>query len=272
MSTAIAILPTANEWVMLKEMSHILKSSGMLPAGISSPAAALAIMMKGRELGMAPMYAFAHINLIKGKATQSAESMLAMILEDFPQTIINYVQYDKEGCIIEVTRPGWPMNRFSWTMEDAKAARLTTNENWMKYSRAMLRSRCVSEMARAIFPDSLKGASYTPEELGGDDPTLEPNDGEEVNVTPTETPKLPPEPPKYIFDRNVTAWLDLLTKHLTQKGIPPEEMAWYAEQLHGQQFSQTVINNLIEHRPFIADMQAKIDAGPQPEVLFADKA
>lgn len=51
-------------------------------------------------------------------------------------------------------------------MEDAKRANLTGKGPWVTYPAAMLRARCISSMARAMFPDALSGVVYTPEELG----------------------------------------------------------------------------------------------------------
>jgi hypothetical protein len=50
-------------------------------------------------------------------------------------------------------------------MEDAKVAGLLSKDTWKKYPEAMLRARCVAIVARALFPDAIMGASYTPEEL-----------------------------------------------------------------------------------------------------------
>lgn len=154
-----------HEWEIMKEQANILMRTGFLPAAIKGPEQCIAIMMKGKEIGMQPMQALSHINIIQGKPTISAEGMLALVFKAYPGTKLDYIQNDDESCEIEVTKPGGKLNRWSFSIEDAKKAGLTGKDSWNKYTRAMLRSRCISEMCRAMFPDAIQGISYTPEEL-----------------------------------------------------------------------------------------------------------
>lgn len=181
-------LVTTN-WNQMQSQANILVKSGFLPNTIKRPEQAMAIMQKGAELGIPPMQAFSHIHIISGKPTMSAELMMSQIYKLCPGAVINYVENDSEACIIEATRPGHKPTTFKFTMEDAKTAQLLSNPTWKKYARAMLRSRCVSEMARSLFPDCLSGVSYTAEELGA--PVNE--DGEVLEVEATVTQFKPDE-------------------------------------------------------------------------------
>lgn len=188
-----------DEWAMVKEMATILHGSGMLPESVKSPHAALAIILKGRELGFPPMASFSQINIIKGKPTLSAEGMLALIYKMYPNAEIEYLKNDTNVCEIEAVKNG-KKNKFSFTMEDAKTAKLLGKQNWQLYPRAMLRSRCISEMARSMFPECLMGCSYTEEELE-DIPHPPKNDQENDKVQKViEAPKNP-EPVVYSHDR-----------------------------------------------------------------------
>lgn len=155
-------------WQEMKAQATDLVRSGMLPNCIKKPEQAIAIMQKGAELGVPPMYAFAHIHVIQGKPTMSAELMMAQIHKHQPNAQINILRYDNEACEIEAIRPNCKPAKFSFTIEDAKRAELLSNPTWRKYPRAMLRSRCVSEMARTLFSDCISGVSYTAEEIGAD--------------------------------------------------------------------------------------------------------
>ena len=170
MSTALIpmgeLLPSQGTWDTMKRQGAELLKSGFLPASIKTPEQFIAIVLKGRELGLPPMYACNHIVVIQGKPTMSAEVQLAMIFKHCPTAKINYLEVSNDRCVVKASRDGANFSQFSFTMEDAKAANLTSKENWRKYPRAMLRSRCVSELARSLFPDCLAGVSYTPEELG----------------------------------------------------------------------------------------------------------
>ena len=149
------------------DLAQKLVASRLLPDSIKTPEQALAIMMKGKELGLLPMQAFAQINVIQGKPTLSPEGMLALIHQRFPKAVIKFVRLDRNGCEIHAARhAGEDLTKIAFEEEDAKSAGLLGKENWRKYPRAMYRSRAVAEMARTIFPDAIAGASYTPEELG----------------------------------------------------------------------------------------------------------
>ncbi len=156
-------------WAVLKEQATMLVKSGFLPVAIKTPEAAMAIMLKGRELGIPPMQAFAQISVIQGKPAIGSELMLALIYRRFPDAPIVTDQSDATAAIITARRPGSKKTTtFSFTMDDAKRAGLLTKQTWQQYPVNMLYWRCVSNMARALFPDCLMGCSHTPEELGAE--------------------------------------------------------------------------------------------------------
>lgn len=149
----------------MMRMAGELVKSGMLPQHIKTPAAAVAIMQKGKELGIAPMYAMSNIAVIQGKPTANSELMLALIYRDHGDDAIVFEESTADRCTVvykrrNATRPG----KFTFNMQEARTAGLSGG-NWQKYPGAMLRARCVSAVARMGFPDSI-GGMYTPEELG----------------------------------------------------------------------------------------------------------
>lgn len=160
------VLPTPQEFELLQRMLRPFLESGFLPNSIKSPAQALTIAIKGRDLGIPPLQAFSQINVIQGKPTISPELMLALIFRRYPTASITYLQNDAKGCIIEASRPSGKASTFSFTMDDAVMAGLASTPTWKKYPSDMLKARAISRMARSLFPDCLMGCSYTPEELG----------------------------------------------------------------------------------------------------------
>lgn len=154
------------QYKMMVHQAKALVGTGFLPDAIRTPEQALAIMMKGRELGIPPMYALSNIVVIKGKPTANAELMLALIYRDHGDEALRIAESDEKICVALYKRRGWHgPERFAFTMEDAQRANLLTNDTWKKYPKAMLRARCISAVARMAFPDTL-GGLYTPEELG----------------------------------------------------------------------------------------------------------
>lgn len=162
-------LPEKSEYALLHDISLKAFKSGLLPQSIKNPEAALSIALKGRELGIPPMLAFGHLHIVKGKVGMSAELMLAQIYKIHPKATVNYLKNSPEGCIVEASRINGKKSTFSFTIEDAKRADLLGKDNWKQYPEAMCRARAISAMARAMFPDAIMGASYTPEELEGID-------------------------------------------------------------------------------------------------------
>lgn len=159
------VIPSEHEWGTMMRMAGELVKSGMLPQHIKTPAAAVAIMQKGKELGIAPMYAMSNIAVIQGKPTANSELMLALIFRDHGDDAIVFEESTAERCTVTYKRrTATKRGSFTFTIQQAKQAGLQGG-NWSKYPDAMLRARCISAVARLAFPDSI-GGMYTPEELG----------------------------------------------------------------------------------------------------------
>jgi len=59
-----ALLPTTFEGMLAQ--AEVLVKSGLLPRTVKTPAAAVAIMLTGRELGIPPMQSFRSIYVVDG--------------------------------------------------------------------------------------------------------------------------------------------------------------------------------------------------------------
>jgi hypothetical protein len=158
---------TAADQDLLERQMKIAIESKLLPRGITHPAQAIMIAMKGRELGIEPLHALSHIHIIEGKPTASSELMMGLIFKNCRSAIVQFVRSDAQVCELKVARErGGPASVFKFTIEDAQRAGVANKDNWRKYPDAMLRARAISAMARAMFPDAIMGCSYTPEEMG----------------------------------------------------------------------------------------------------------
>jgi hypothetical protein len=166
MSTLPALLnPTV--WTVLKEQANVIVASGFAPKSIKTAEQALAVMLKGHEMGLPPMLSLAEIKIIQGTPTMSASLMLAMMYKAGIE--INFLRLTDEGCTMEVRRPGREKQVIKFDMEDARRAGLASNDSWRKYPRAMCRSRCTSEAARSVAPDIIM-IGYTPDEIDPQQP------------------------------------------------------------------------------------------------------
>ncbi len=124
-----------------------------------------AVISKARSLNMDPIYALnGGLYYLQGKVGMPAESMAALIREK-GHSIVKDAKSNDSVCILHGRRTD---NGDTWTIsfsfEDARRAGLVKN-SYDKYPGAMLYNRAMSFLARQLFPDVIKGAGYTPDEL-----------------------------------------------------------------------------------------------------------
>ena len=162
-----AIVPiTPSEFDMTVSMARTLCASGLLPSTVNSPDKAVAIILAGRELGIAPWQALSTINVISGKPTISPQLMLALIERSGQLDAIS-VTDDGNTTTVVMQRRGRAAHTETFSMADASAMGLATKDNWRKQPKVMRRWRAVAAAARIVFPDVILGL-YTPEEMGAD--------------------------------------------------------------------------------------------------------
>lgn len=183
-----AIMPDSFEGML--RQAEVLVNSGLLPAEIKTPAAAVTVMLTGRELGIPPMQAFRSIYVVKGKPTLSAQLMGALILRAGHSYRV--IESSNTRCEIEFRRKNGIIYRHEFAIEDAKRAGLG-GQTWQAYPKAMLFSRCMSAGARVAMPDVLAGM-YTPEELADADTVILGEGGEVIDVLPKPEREDQPQP------------------------------------------------------------------------------
>lgn len=180
-NTTMNVIPSREEWSTIHDMAKALLPTGFLPQSIKTPEQATAIMLKGRELNVPPMYALSNIVVVQGKPTVSAEMMLALVQRDHGLNSMWVEESTNEKCTVGY-KSGNGTKFYTWTVEDANAAGLTKNPTWRSYPAAMCRARAISAVARMAFPGSIAGM-YVPGELGDDVTVTE--DGEIISASIT---------------------------------------------------------------------------------------
>lgn len=161
-----ALAIQSNDWQVMTSQAEILVKSGFLPKSIDTKEKALAIMMKGQELGVPAWTALTGIYIIQGQPTVSPQLMLALInstgqLEDIK------IDGDNASCTVVMKRKGRTEHSETFTTEDARKMQLDGKDNWKKQVAVMLKWRAVSACARVVFPDVIMGL-YTTEEINPD--------------------------------------------------------------------------------------------------------
>lgn len=141
--------------------------SGMY--GVKSAEDAFMRIATGLELGLSASQALRGIHVFSGKPTLAADTMLAVCQRSPLCETFACVESSATKATYVAKRVGQPETRLTWTIEEAKAAKLDGKDNWRMYPAAMLRARCIAALARMVFADLLLGL-YTPEEMGDAQP------------------------------------------------------------------------------------------------------
>lgn len=145
-------------------LGEMMVASGRFQT-VKDKAQAIVQILAGQELGYSPLVAMTKIHIIEGKISISAELMAAMIKRS---SYYDYkvIKHTKQECSIQFYHNGENGYLSTFTIDDAKAAGVfKPGSGWMKFPRAMLFSRALSQGARIECPHLLNGI-YTSEELG----------------------------------------------------------------------------------------------------------
>lgn len=126
---------------------------------VKSEAEVLAMMLRGAAVGMNPILALSAFHVIEGRVEMKADLMVSLVRQSGLCKSWVYVECSDKACIIRTQRAdeSEPVT-LSWTIADAQRAGLAGRGNWMKYPRAMLRSRCISELCRMAYPEITTGS------------------------------------------------------------------------------------------------------------------
>jgi len=187
------------EWAIALEQAAILVQSGMLPMHIKTPAQFMAIVVRGRELGLAPMEAVSHLFLVNGKVSLDVQTQLGIIYRRLPGAKVEVIESTGTTARVAASRPGRKPIEYSFTAAEAVQAGLMAKAIWKQYPKIMLLWRAIAQACRTEFPDVLAGV-YAPGELPQDTRVIE-VEGRVVSSSPaTEIPddawdKKPAVPP-----------------------------------------------------------------------------
>ena len=145
-----------------KQCKALLQSKHYAAMG---EAGVFAILQKAKSLQMNPVEALnGGLYYVQGKVGMSTETMASMI-RGKGHSIIKDPKSDNNLCILHGRRGD---NGDTWTcsfsIDDAKRAGLYKG-TWEKYPAVMTYNRACSMLARQLFPDVIKGAGYTFDEL-----------------------------------------------------------------------------------------------------------
>jgi len=135
-----------------------------------NPEAVMAIILRGRSLGMDATTALSNFHVIEGKSTMHASLIVGLVLTSGKCEYFDLVETSDQQAVWCTKRIGRPELKFSYTIKEADTAGLLRvsssgkKSNWQSRPKTMLRWRAATELARAVYPDITTGL-YTPDEI-----------------------------------------------------------------------------------------------------------
>jgi hypothetical protein len=170
-------------WQMLREAAPIMYKSRFF--GVATEEQAIAIMVKGHELGLGLATSFEFIQPVLGKPCLIPRGALALayssgLMENFTVT----EEKDDKGlpysCTVSGNRKGQPPYSLTFTIEDAMRAKIVKGDSaWETWRANMLRWRTIGFWLDVVMPDT-QGGMKRADEFGA---TVDAG-GNVIDVTP----------------------------------------------------------------------------------------
>lgn len=115
----------------------------------------LALLMLAHSEGVHPAIAMRDFDIINGRPAKKAEAMHRAFIAAGGS--IKWHKLDDTCADATFTHPQGGEARITWDMERVKRAKIANEQMYAKYPRQMLRSRCISEGCRTVFPAATSG-------------------------------------------------------------------------------------------------------------------
>ena len=145
----------------MEQMATAIAASGLF--GMKDKNSVLALMAVAQAEGLHPATAARDFHIIQGRPALKADAMLARFQQAGGK--VDGKDYTDERVTGVFSHPNGGELAVTWTIEQAsKIGLVKPGSGWQKFPRAMLRSRCISEGIRSVFPGSVTGF-YSPEEV-----------------------------------------------------------------------------------------------------------
>lgn len=140
-------------------MAKAIFTSRLAPPSLDSAEKVMVVMMKGAEVGFAPMQALSTISLINGRLSIFGDGLPAVVYRaggKLDETVEGNGDARTATCV--VTRPDGHSVKGTFSIEQAKKARLWGKSGpWSLYPERMLKMRARGFAVRDGMPDALNG-------------------------------------------------------------------------------------------------------------------
>lgn len=187
----------------MQSMAEAIASSGLF--GMKDKNSVLALMAVAQSEGLHPATAARDFHIIQGRPALKADAMLARFQNAGGK--VEWKEYQDDKVTGVFSHPNGGELAVTWTIDQAsKIGLVKPGSGWQKFPRAMLRSRCISEGIRSVFPGSVTGF-YTPEEVETFSPPKDLGKVDEVTGELTDIIEDIPDAPKTIGSGNIGSHL-----------------------------------------------------------------
>jgi hypothetical protein len=203
----ISTAPTTTlAYAEMERLAAAIAKSGLF--GMKTPEQALVLMSIAQAEGRHPALAARDYDVIQGRPAKKAEAMQRDFL--IAGGAVEWHQLDDMVADATFSHPQGGKARINWDMQRAATAGLGARDSWKKFPRQMLRSRCVSEGVRTVWPLATSGM-YEPGEAADIPPPrkepphagptieAEPQDARMEKLAPTYDTPTPDDAPSYPF-------------------------------------------------------------------------
>lgn len=192
---AATFLPSLSTAGRVWNLAQQIAGTEFVPGSLrGKPAAIMAAMLTGREIGIGAMHSLRAIDVIDGRPSLSPELLHALALRAGHD--VDVEDSTRSSCTVAIRRHGWPTDRVRRVTFDEVDARLaglvgekckpaegvhvndrqtragkTTcgcKQGYRTYPRAMYRARAIAEGVRTYLPDVAERIGYVAEEFGAE--------------------------------------------------------------------------------------------------------
>lgn len=205
------------------DFAKVLADSGMVPkAYVGKPYAIIATWQFGLELGVGLMQALQGISNINGTPAVFGDLGWALV-QNHPDFVDSIEDLTDKSATVTLKRRGRSDKTRTYTLEDARIAKLLEKDNWKAHTRRMLQWRARSWAMRDQFPDALKGMVIAEEAQDYPGPTIEAsplaqaveaaNAQPATTATTNTTAAVEQKPPATIGREKAVEWYKLYKAH-----------------------------------------------------------
>lgn len=160
LGSSAALITSDDEMRRCWRLASGLATSGLF--SVNKTEAAFAKILIGRDLGISPTQALMSIDIVQGNLFMRGV-LLASFVRRSPNYTYKVKEHTNEKCVLTFLERDpidltWAeIGESSFSMDDARAAGLSGNDNYKKNPRNMLFYRAVSNGVKWLCPDLLGG-------------------------------------------------------------------------------------------------------------------